>query len=74
MPHANPSAASSHANPVALDTLDPTTVRALCDAGYMTARAYVDLAAANGWDRVAVSAVPPMAQQPARAFPVTSVA
>lgn len=35
--------------PVGLVTLDQTTVRALCDAGYVSSRDYVEFAAANGW-------------------------
>ena len=33
----------------AAPVLDQATVRALCDAGYMTSRDYIDLAKANGW-------------------------
>ena len=53
--------------PVGLGTLDQTTVRALCDAGYLTARDYVATAAAQGWQsdpailaRAAEAAGPPI--------------
>lgn len=47
MQHADPFPGSPA--PVGLATLDQTTVRALCDAGYVTDRDYVALAAASGW-------------------------
>lgn len=47
MPHADPFPGS--AAPADLGALDQTTVRALCDSGYVTNRDYVDLALAQGW-------------------------
>ncbi|WP_066922918.1 hypothetical protein [Methylobacterium sp. CCH5-D2] len=67
MRHADPFDGYGAPAPVVLVTLDQTTVRALCDAGYVSSRDYVELAAANGWQadpairaRAAEAAGPPI--------------
>lgn len=66
---------------VGLEPADRPQIKALCEAGYLPLARYVELVAALGWDRPAQAAapdaarpLPPMAQQPRRERPITSVA